>query len=339
MRKFMNIVLFPIVLIVRQYRKYMSSASHKAAALFKYDCERFVKYAGGFHQDCREAKLAQMIMAYHVLEKGLTMPRRRLDFGHQAVLRLISIINGYVKEYGIDDAQTRHAIGCVKEYYELHESFNFNMGADLEYWSVIKEFCGKFQEVPSAKQLELTKEEFFADKDAAFPVFAKSRHTLRHYNGSVDIEKIKKAVELAITAPSACNRQFIKVHCVSNHTIRDELFKLQNGNRGFGGDADKVLVITADLNGNRWPEERNDLYTNAGIFAMNLCYALHYNKIAHCILNWSVSPEKDAKGHKLLGIPQNETIALIISCGNAPDRFMVANSPRKILSDIFAEIK
>lgn len=339
MRKLIKFVFYPLVLIRRAFLSYWYSPKKQAKRLFDYDCMRFVRNAGCFNPGPRAASLARIIMAYHVLEKGITMPRRHLDFGHAAVLDLIGLIEDFEIRFGLTDVQVDHAVGCIKEYLNLHSAADFDMSKDVDFWNRIKSFCAVHAMIVPSKQVETTRDEFFANNEAAFPFFAASRHTLRHYEGVVEIERIKAAVKLAMTAPSACNRQFVKVYCVSNHETRDKLLSYQNGNRGFGYDADKLLVVTADLYGNRWAEERNDLYTNAGIFIMNLCYALHYHRIAHCILNWSVHPERDVIGHNLLGIPENEVIAMIISCGNAPERFSVACSPRKHVEDIFREIK
>lgn len=339
MRKILKIVLFPLVPAVRLYRNLKSRPSAKASRLFAYDRNRFVRYAGCFNGSSRAASLARVIMGYHVLEKGLTMPRRRLDFGHAAVLNLIGHIEDFEKNYGTDEPQVNHAVGCIKEYFELHVAAGFDQTKDISFWNQVKSFCVAHGSIASSRQVEMSREEFFANNEASFPAFAASRHTLRHYEGVVEIERIKNAVKLAMTAPSACNRQFVKVYCVSNHEMRDRLFRLQNGNRGFGSDADKVLVVTVDLCGSRWAEERNDLFTNAGIFIMNLCYSLHYNKIAHCILNWSVAPKDDMTARTILALPESETIVSIIACGNAPDCFLVASSPRKGLVDAFKEIK
>ena len=67
---------------------------------------------------------------------------------------------------------------------------------------------------------------------------------------------------------------------------------------------------------------------------MNLCYALHYYGVAHCILHWSVSPETDRTAHGLLNIPANEAIVQVLACGLPPDTFDVAASPRRLLDEI-----
>ena len=199
----------------------------------------------------------------------------------------------------------------------------------------MKRFCDKYKNVPCASQLHFRKNQFFEAQEAPFPEFSASRHSLRHFNGCISLDVIKKAVALAQGAPSACNRQHVRVHCISTHSLRDKFLEFQNGCRGFGTNADKVLVVTADLACIAWPEERNDGFTNAGIFLMNLCYSLHYYGIGHCILNWSVSPSIDKVIRTILPIENSENIAAVVLCGKPTNEFDVAASPRKCVDDIF----
>ena len=265
-------------------------------------------------------------MGYHVIEKGLTMPHRRLGFGKGAVIHLINLIDAFEKRFG-EDSQVSHAVGVLRAYRELHSEWPEPMPR-------LDAFLASRQSILAATQPHFTREDFFSAKNAPFPEFASSRHVVRHFAAPVPKELITDAVSIALTAPSACNRQHARVHVIDNPSLRDGLFELQGGTRGFGMDANKVLVVTADLSTVRWAWERHDCYVNGGIFVMNLCYALHYEGIAHCILHWSVSPENDRKAHNLLGIPENEVIVQLIACGMPPEEFDVASSPRRPLEDI-----
>lgn len=284
----------------------------------------------------RERHLAEIIMEYHIVEKGLTMPRRRVNFGHAVVKSLIQKTLAFHKNFGSDEPQVTHAIGVLHAYNEMHK--DFDRSSDPTFWKTLADFLARFPEVPAATQAHVTREAFYASNEAPFPQFAAARHTLRHYAGALDIEKIRKAVALAQTAPSACNRQHARVYCLSDHTLRDQVLALQNGNRGFGHLADKLLVVTTDLADLCGANERNDAFTNGGIFLMNLCYALHYCEVAHCMLNWSVNPETDRALRELLYIAHTEVVIAILSCGEAPEEFDVATSPRKPLEAIYREI-
>lgn len=294
----------------------------EARQAFRYDMRQFIDGAGALHLDRKAAARSEIVMAYHVLEKGLTMPHRRLGFGKGAVVHLINLVTEFERRFGVDDGQVRHAAGVLRAYRELHRDWPEPMPR-------LDKFLAAHPGIAAATQPHVKREEFFAAREASFPAFAASRHVCRHFAGAVPRNVLENAIALAMTAPSACNRQHARVHVIESHEIRDRLFALQGGTRGFGQDADKVIVVTADLSSVRWAWERHDAYTNGGIFVMNLCYALHYNGIAHTILHWSVSPQNDIAAHKLLGIPATEAIVQVLACGIPPDEFDVASSPRR----------
>ena len=66
----------------------------------RYDADRFMKYSGAFTPMDRESLLAVIIMKYHIIEKGLTMPNRRFVFGRSVLLELMKLIDEYERRYG-----------------------------------------------------------------------------------------------------------------------------------------------------------------------------------------------------------------------------------------------
>ena len=58
----------------------------EAARAFRYDKSQFMANAGALHLDRKAAARAEIVMGYHVLEKGLTMPNRRMGFGKGALI-------------------------------------------------------------------------------------------------------------------------------------------------------------------------------------------------------------------------------------------------------------
>ena len=316
--------------------RYLGKSRFEEAAIktMKYDLTRYIKYAGVFHPDTKENLVARIIHTYHGLEKGLTMPNRKFNFGHEVVLSLVELIKCYTTKYGMPEGQVAHAIGILKAYLEMHKEYD---GKDsTNFWCAIHKVTDDYPSIEPAIQPHVSSEEFYKHVSSDFARFAKSRHTLRHYTGHVSEDEIKNAVELAMTAPSACNRQPVRVHCVCDKEKIKKILALQSGNRGFGKDADKVIIISGDLADVCWVDERYDTYTNCGIFIMNLCYSLFYYKIAHCVLNWSicVDPAKDKQLHELVGIPDSEVVAAMITCGKTPDEVDVAESPKKDISEI-----
>jgi hypothetical protein len=178
-----------------------------------------------------------------------------------------------------------------------------------------------------------TADEYWSSLQGPFPQFSASRHCIRNYKGKIREKQIINAVLIANNAPSACNRQPCHVHLVENYNVIMQCLEIQGGNRGFGHLTDKLLVITSDLMSSIRMYERHSSYIDGGIYLMNLCYGLHYNKVAHCILHWSQSPATDKKLRKILTIPGNENVVALLSCGSLPEKFMRVNSPRKSVDE------
>ncbi len=278
-------------------KRVMNALGFGTLSFFFYDWSRYLKFSRKEAHKTKFGALTDLTMAYHVLEKGLTMPERRLGFGQAQVIKVATMCKNFANKFGIEEAQWKCAVEILAEYDLLHKTEKFSLNAETQL--SLNSVLSKYKTVPS-QQIKMTRERYFSKLDAPFEIFSASRHSVRHFAGTISDEQIKNAVVLANNAPSACNRQYVRVHCIRDKKQIADCLALQNGNRGFGHLADKLLIVTADQRGLCWAQERNDLFTNAGIYIMNLCYALHKNKVAHCLLNWSVAPATDLALRRVL---------------------------------------
>ena len=303
----------------------------KTIIAFHYDAKRYVEHSAAFNPTSKSALEARIILQYHILEKGITMPNRHIPFGMKVAKDLVVLIQEFEKKYDLTH-QVEHGVAVLKEYLDIH----INAGVSKDEFADISQFLLVHPNIVASKQLHFSKGDYYAIKNRPFPEFALGRHTIRNYsNASVPNSKIKDAVTLAMAAPSACNRQHVRVRCINDHEACGRILELQGGNRGFGHMSDKVLVVSAELKeeigGIR---ERYDAYVNGGIFLMNLCYALTYCEVAHCILTGSLERESDAEIRSIAKIPESEVIVSILCCGEATEEFDVALSPRRDVDEV-----
>lgn len=293
----------------------------------KHDSERFIANSCLLDED-GEAKLQSRIaLRYHIIEKGLTMPHMRLGFGQENIRILIALCERYANLYDCSHETLLHGVSVLQEYLNVHKESSFDIDNDIV--DGIEQLARKVKVAPSS-QVVTDRAMYFRDVKASFEQFACSRHSVRNFaTESVDIEDIKRAITLAQSAPSACNKQPSRVHVIANRKLIEEILSIQKGNRGFGSRADKLLLLTVDLSCYAGIRERNLCYIDSGIYAMNLLYALHYNEIAACPLNWCDTIEDDTKVRQLVPLLPSETITLVILCGKPAERpFKLTLSPR-----------
>ena len=300
--------------------------------VFRYNKKRFKRYSGAFRTS-KGRDLAYLTWFYHQIEKGLAMRDMRLGFGVEKIIRLNQTIDKYVSKYGATDTQLRDAIAVMFEYQHVHEEAGYQLPTNI--LAILDKKRKQYPDIPKLVQQGSTSNTYFSNIHADFNLFSKSRHSIRNFSGAISIQQIIDAIDLARNAPSACNRQPSRVHIITQQKQIEACLALQNGNRGFGYLADKLLVVTGDLSTVLGAQEFFDLNTNVGIFIMNLSYALHYHKVAHCILNWYVLPKADKKLRQILELPENETVICFIVCGSLPKEFKIVSSPRITAEDIY----
>lgn len=290
---------------------------------WSYQKEMIKKHSHSFVSN-KETELAILLITSHVIEKGITMPDRHLGFGYTTVRDVIERCNRIISVWGAKDTELQAALADLAQYIDVHKEAGYSLPADI---SEGIENLLKHQETAEENCYSEMSSGYFKS-DINFPAFARSRHSIRSFSGTaIEDKDLEAAIELALTAPSACNRQATRVRVIRTEEKKRFLSSLQRGNRGFGEQADKWLLITSELG--CWSHlHASDPYIDAGIFTMNLLYALHYYKIAACTLNANLSPKEKEKLQKTIGYPASEIPIVFIAVGKPKEEFMIAKSCR-----------
>ncbi len=314
------------------YWYYLRSAQKAVAP----DLKRRVKDKVYNNSESEKVK-RDLTLAYHIVEKGLTMPTPRPGFGKAVVLVLIQNILKYKNmNLPAEELEFKQSVSVLKEYQDLHESIGFEL--DKEVADKLKLLGDDFRKATGMKQIKTTRMEYFRQVYGPFDVFCKSRYSVRNYTREeVPLSELYECIDLAQKSPSFCNRQPSRVYIVKSPEKKKAILSIQNGNRGFGELAETLLVITSVISTTKDIHERNENHLNGGMFSMTLLNALHFKGIGACPLNWSVSNDKDEKLREIIEMPENEVALLVISCGYVPDEFSIASSPRKMAKEVTYE--
>lgn len=300
--------------------------------VYWHDLVFYFKNSNIRYQNETEAKLlSTLIASYHIIEKGLSMPNRRLGFGQDVLLGLVQKINSYIPIYGDSNEQLLYAVSIIKEYDILHKQNKFVLGSNVQ--SAIDSVLAYF-DVRPAKQIENTRETFFSKTKSSFDVFSSSRHSTRHFSGPVPLEKVLEAMSLAQNAPSACNKQPMKSYIVTDKFKLKQIIGLQQGNRGFGHLIDKIIVVTTRFSGCVKYSDRFYPFVDAGIYAMNVLYSLHFYEIGAIPLVWLSTHQRDEELRGLIGAASDEMPCLLVGIGEVSEKLVSPLSPRKSLTDV-----
>lgn len=290
----------------------------------------YLKYAtdlSGYYDERSRRRL--IIIGTHILEKGLSHTDFRPGFGRQHVIELQNNIAAYKKIKGADIFAIENAISILYLYHKTNEAYDYS---DADYVNTKLFEDSKFQQL---RPYSLNDQDNFSAEDCQ-NIFYK-RHSVRLYDA--DGEPVVKqllidAIELANTAPSACNRQATHIFAVGKKDLFEEIENLHGGCKGFGRHVSLFLFVTSDLSLYSSNEIKLPVY-DAGIYTMNLLYALQAYGLYACPLNASL-PGKSKAMHQLAGIPANYDInGLIAVYRLKPEtNCKIAASPRRKAEDV-----
>lgn len=178
-----------------------------------------------------------------------------------------------------------------------------------------------------------------------FSELIKIRQSVRRYSDKpVEKEKIEKCLEAARLAPSASNSQPWKYIVVDEEELKNKVAeatfdKLVKFNK-FAVQAPVIIVIVLEkpklvtqmgieIKKREWP------LIDIGISTEHFCLQAAELGLGTCMIGWF----NQKRIQKLLNIPKNKTIGLLITLGYAPDDYALRKKIRKEKSEIIGHNK
>ncbi len=299
-----------------------------------YDYQNYLKFNyNGKNSTSYASMEAKIYRSAHHLEKGMSLSMPKDAFGIEKAKELFSFLKEYLsRDYDPEGEAISNARAVLAGYLKYQQ----DNGHELkELWDEYRSVFGSdFTEQSQPFGIEKKKKDTIISCSGlaqGYYEFKKSRHSVRQFSKEhVDEETILKAVSIAKQAPSACNRQSVKVYYYKDKDLNLRIGKFIGGNRGFEDEVQNYLVITSSVSSFGNANERNQMYVDAGLFTMSLIEALHFLGIASCILQNGEHKSRDKIIRGICtNIPDYERIVLFIAIGHYKENVVYAASHRK----------
>lgn len=297
--------------------------AHKAVKRYLRKFERYSFTDGKCN--FREQYEASITRLYHTIEKGLSYEDYRAGFGKQNVDMLVSSMDDYAASgFDVSAFFYETALSCLFEYVRKNREYGYvdnKLEKRIEYLPGKPNDCGGVVAIHAPDRPETM----------TFEQLLTSRHSIRHFSKrSVDMALLEDAIKLAQHTPSACNRQSWKTRVISDKSIIHSVLENQNGNRGFGQEFDKLLVITSDLRSQQRSRELFQAYIDGGMYAANVLNCLFSKGIGSVPLSAALTSRQEEAVRGAVDIDDAEVLILFIGVGFYPNgEFMTTRSERK----------
>ena len=270
-----------------------------------------------------------LLLLAHSLEKGMSLPAPSSGFGYNKAIALLNELELYRKE------------GLNEDRYAFLESLSV-LGSYMSFTdNDMTPFEKRYRALSEGKKLPKSGFDT-VNMDAIYSgldleqnqYFIRSRHSVRSYEKrSVDAETLRKVLELVSCAPSACNRQPVKVYVTVEHEKVKAVSALIPGNKGFEDEVPNWAIVTVDK-GMFNLGEPLQWYINGGIYLSYLIESFHVYHIGSCIFQIPASHSNTPAIRRVAAIPKNEAIIAAIGFGYAKRENKFISATRRPVDEV-----
>lgn len=273
------------------------------------------------------AKLRRNI---HRLEKGLIMRPRRPVFAEDYIGETV---DSYLKlsandVFCLDEKKWAHDV--LEQYFSIvgssriiniaKQKFNSRSEGQLTLKNEGQSFKPYEQGGLPQPAIDFTQLERLLDR----------RRSVRWYQDrDIDFSLIEKAIDLASTAPSACNRQPYRFIVADKKKKAAEVAKLAGGTAGFADNFPALIVVVGDLAAYPLERDRHLIYIDGALASMQLILALETLGLSTCAINWPDIETAEQKMQHRLELQSHERVIMLIAVGFADPSGGVPYSQKK----------
>lgn len=282
--------------------------------------------------------LGEVIRYTHSVEKGLSLEEVRLGFGLAKIKEAFSIIEKYRQNAGdMHNEVLVMFVDALKNYLDFHMRRSFTNSDVEEVQNIYKLLCKYVQnsdDISSGGTLHIKRSRYTSEERASIEKLFLNRHSVRDFDGSsVNHEKLRKAVELAMRCPSACNRQCYRMYVVDRKKF-GLLNKWFDGIGGFADKLDKLVFVTGKISVYRENEMMQWVVTGS-VFASYLTLAFEAYDIGCCFIQRDVFPNKKWETvARNLNVEGDEQVVCCLGIGNLKQEYDVPISHRLSIDTI-----
>lgn len=248
----------------------------------------------GFYKSDKEKLSYRTLMPCHTVEKGMALKNYEPGHGKKAVNEVLNRMSEFSQQDIINNYPFLECVSVISCWLDIQETADVDVKLErarfeeqlnrfegIEYSDFIK----AAEDMVSGASF-INKEYLLEKSHAQFADLAKNRHSIRAFsNEEITREELMRVIKTASYAPSACNRQPVKVYTSLDADKNNTISKYVPGNKGFENDVPYYMIVTS----NReyfGDSEFCQWFVNGGIALAYITLSMFSEGIGSCIFQW-----------------------------------------------------
>lgn len=164
---------------------------------------------------------------------------------------------------------------------------------------------------------------------------AKRRRSVRYFEDRpVPRELLDKVVDVARYAPTACNRLPYSFRVIDDYKMVQEAAGNAGGTAGYKSSIQSLIVVVGHCSAYFDERDRHLIYIDSSLASMSLMFAAETLGLSTCAINWSDVEWRERKMAKLLNLPPDDRVIMLIAIGYGLPESKVPFSAKKTVAEL-----
>ncbi len=256
-----------------------------------------------------KANLYNLRRSIHRIEKGLSHRKPRDSFAEDYIFETIKYLE-QVKSLATPDRRLIDwSEAVLDKYFEVCTHTEKVAQAHRLYQSLDPQnrqstWCP----YPEKQRPEL------AVSYDAFHQLALRRRSVRYYiDRTVEFDVIRRAMEVALLSPSACNRQCFKFLFYNDQDMVNRISEIPGGVSGYR--LPSIVVVVGRYRGYFDERDINAPIIDSSLAVMSFLFALETLGLSSVCINWPNLPDREKRIRRLIQLEDDEFIVVMIGVG------------------------
>jgi nitroreductase len=269
----------------------------------------------------------------HRIEKGLIMRPRRSVFAADYVGTTVDSFSRLAEASdgnGRGSCELEWAEDVLGTYFEIAGSDPSIDSARSKYRRTIAS-AGTPARVPFHRDLSKSPPVEYKDLLA----LAARRRSVRWFEQKqVPRELIDQALQVAVQAPSACNRQPYHFRIFDTPELVRRIAAIPMGTQGFSDNFPAISVVVGEQKAYFNERDRHVIYIDAALASMSFILALESVGLGSCCINWPDMEPHESRMKAELNLSADERVIMLIAIGYPDPDGMVPYSQKRSIESV-----
>ncbi len=273
----------------------------------------------------------------HRLEKGLIMEPRKAIFAEGYISETVDIFDKCILQDAFSAQELIWAHDVLTAYFSVVSDTQLIIEARAAFeQSALRMKTDLVTENATSASPYLSDERApTAISDQDLLALFKQRRSVRWFEDKpVELATIEQALNMALQAPSACNRQPFEFYTCIDPKVAAEIAGIPTGTNGFSDNVQALIVIMGDLSAYPFERDRHVIYIDSGLVSMQLMLAFESLGLSTCPINWPDIESYERKLADRLELPQHKRPIMMMAVGYAKASGGIPFSQKKSAAEL-----